>query len=763
MTSPPDGNTLPLPLEPAPGDCEALWISSEEFRALAEISERNAREALKRCYEGGSWRKHSLLVRTVKGQGGASGKSYQVRVDTLPPALYIKWLEKRKTALPAPAPRLGDPIAMPAQIDPQAAKRQAEIDWKARILAPAMAYDEHSPGRIQIMKEIAAKPHIGLDGKPKDVKLRTLYEWIERIKEAGGLHGLARKPRLEKPDRHLICRTWDKACPLPEPVKQEIAREIEIYVRSLWAQGTPGWSDCNQFASSKLLELSQAAGWGSATIEACMIGRYYVDKHSETKQIAIKEKDAKLWFDNHTPRVQRSRDGYRPGDIMVGDVHPVDILVRREDGSEATYRLIAWLDIATNDLFCTMVLLPPGKGITQAHIAESFAAMIQAWGLPRLLMLDNGSEYSWAELKRGFWELAELAKDMRLLMRSGDDVTLIVDDDGLDARPDPILRALPHRPCSKPIEGIFGVLEQLLSMLPGWIGGDRMNKRTHKMGKAPKPFPGTPEKFEALFYQALAYYRTKPQKGLGNRSPDRTRADFNAQGGRLPPSVPLEVLVFALSEEKTPKVQTGGLEIDDQWYQGDALVKFIGKRVTVRYAKWAPDYVFMRDGAGKLVKIARRPIFSYVGGAGAKEQSRLASVQNAYIRELRAKTPKLNLPAEISRHVAAVGLDVPVLKGPEILLTPELAAAADSASLPPPVLPPEEIGPTDVLDRKTGEITPLVPDHYANRPQRSEFDDYGDLTDWREQAARFLPNEKPSEGATPLGSDEAIPKTGTTR
>src|SRR5574337_117784 len=237
--SAPDSATLPLPLEPAPGDCAALWISADEFRELAGIAKQNASEALRNCYEGRTWRKHSLMVRTVEGQGGASGKSYQVRVDTLPPALYTKWLEKRRIALPSPAPRLGDPFPLPDRVNLRAAKEQAEIDWKRRILAPAMEFDEGSPGRIAWLKEIAATTHIGMDGKPKRVSLRTLYDWIDRVKKAGGLHGLARQPRLDKPDRHLICRTWDKACPLPEPANQEIAREIEIYVRSLWAEGVP--------------------------------------------------------------------------------------------------------------------------------------------------------------------------------------------------------------------------------------------------------------------------------------------------------------------------------------------------------------------------------------------------------------------------------------------------------------------------------------------------------------------------------------------
>lgn len=124
--------------------------------------------------------------------------------------------------------------------------------------------------------------------------------------------------------------------------------------------------------------------------------------------------------------------------------------------------------------------------------------------MPRLLMLDNGSEYSWSELEAGFKTLAGLTRGLKLslkvMVRDHADATPFMDDDeedGIGARKSPIQRTKPRWPQTKPIEGTFAIFEYLLLRgFPGWIGGDRMNKRTHQMGQAPRPFPGTPDQYQ---------------------------------------------------------------------------------------------------------------------------------------------------------------------------------------------------------------------------------------------------------------------------
>ncbi|QEL21645.1 hypothetical protein FQV39_02870 [Bosea sp. F3-2] len=67
-----------------------------------------------------------------------------------------------------------------------------------------------------------------------------------------------------------------------------------------------------------------------------------------------------------------------PMAIVVGDVHPVDIMLAREHGSTAHARAIGWLDMATNRIWLDLVLLPKGKGITNAHVIRSFVNMVEA-------------------------------------------------------------------------------------------------------------------------------------------------------------------------------------------------------------------------------------------------------------------------------------------------------------------------------------------------------------------------------------------------
>ncbi|HHX0887881.1 TPA: hypothetical protein ACU6E5_006037, partial [Pseudomonas aeruginosa] len=104
--------------------------------------------------------------------------------------------------------------------------------------------------------------------------------------------------------------------------------------------------------------------------------------------LAMHDKDARQFFDTRVPRIRRHRDGLRPMDIVVGDVHPIDILLTRADGSTVTPRAICWLDVATQRLHVTLVQLEKGEGIKQAHVAQSFTALCSAWGLPRQLYLD---------------------------------------------------------------------------------------------------------------------------------------------------------------------------------------------------------------------------------------------------------------------------------------------------------------------------------------------------------------------------------------
>ena len=259
-----------------------------------------------------------------------------------------------------------------------------------------------------------------------------------------------------------------------------------------------------------------------------------------------------IHFDKYRPRVKRDSSLLRPMQLVVGDVHSIDIVVTRPDGTTATPRLIAWYDGATHRIFPTIILLDKGKGITRADVWASFAEMVvnedspgKGWGLPERLYLDNGSEYNGRKRRFGKGPLGGVIEGFHLLSSINLSMREFVGElwreftaepfdhphaDTPDQEQSPafemldsgVTRSQPYNaPGKLGIEGAFASLEKVLKMLPGHIGGDRMKKKTPKHGKEP-PAWGSAAEFEAAFTHALALWHNKPQAGdLKGKSPNQ--------------------------------------------------------------------------------------------------------------------------------------------------------------------------------------------------------------------------------------------------
>lgn len=186
-------------------------------------------------------------------------------------------------------------------------------------------------------------------------------------------------------------------------------------------------------------------------------------------------------------------------------------------------------------------------------------------------------------------------------------------------------------------------------MIPGWIGGDRMNKRTHKLGAKPRAFDGSEEEFEAALNETLNFYRNTPQKD--GTSPNEKRATCYAQGWQ-PYTATDEVFLFAFSEVARIKVHTNGVEKDDVIYYSDAIIPFIGQTREFHFAKWDRSHLFLIDADGKYIAIPQTQTYGQLNTAGAIEQGRRQSEQNKYIRALKDGTRKLPLLEEAARHNA---------------------------------------------------------------------------------------------------------------
>lgn len=704
-----------------PSEAGGLWIATAELAELAGINERNARDAAFRCMNGFTWRGANLAIRAVKSNGGQGGKALQVHVPSLPENLRALYLKQHPGLIEIPtAPAVALPA--PARIDSGLGARIAERNWKLAIIAPALKWPKRSHERAAVIADIAAREHPGPNGDPVQFAADTLRGWLAKIEDDGGAT-LARPRRKDAGARRtVICRAWDSACPLPDTARRKIADEIETYIRSLW-RSYSSERKINSLASTKLKDLSAAAGWADAPL--IKPGLHLVRRHSEMRLVNIRDNDAKKFFDLYTPRIHRSREDLQPGDIVIGDVHPLDFQVAGPTGELIYPRMIAWLDLATNDLFYTLV---PKRGVTQADVARSFVDMVQVFGLPRTLYLDNGSEYKWREMEQGFAELQGLVESwtaFRAILNSAeiiDAATGMSDTHEADRPPRPVVRAKPYNAPAKAIEGMFSALAKFFSAVPGYVGGDRMRKKTQNVGKAPQPFPGTWEQFEAAIAEVIAFYRNEEQRGtMADKSPNNRKREAIAAGwGPVMPQ--REVFLYAFASVERVRVHNGGIQIAGAWFDHDALLAVRGAMIEVRHAKWDGEHALWIDSRGAPIIIHKVKMFHPMDTAGAIEQSRMAGLQKRYVRQIAATAPKLDTVAEAARHNATLAPPPETPEGADIKLTGEAGRAVkairDGANGSGRI---EKLPPQAIKHPKTGQVLlPRAPE--TQRPAARRYD-----------------------------------------
>jgi phage major head subunit gpT-like protein len=331
------------------------FLTTAELAALADIAESNARKAIRTCLAGKKWRGAELVV------SKPDGKAHAVFAPSLPQVLYEKWLEAQpKPPVPVQEARQLPTLPETPGIRLPEPEWVEEAKWKRALIEPALAHPHGSRARGGEVEAIARR---------EGIKKRTLSDWIKRF-EDDGFEGLVRQRRHDAP-RVFITRKWDAACQLPDETKAAIAEKITTHVKSLWRTANSGCNNTARLATTELQRLCHEAGWDGATLEHCRITRAAVEKYRHYSLVHTFGKDAKAFFDHDRPRIQRDYSGLQPMELVVGDVHPLDVVVRRDDGSIATPRFIAWIDAATRRLRGTIVLLDKATGVTQADVWAS--------------------------------------------------------------------------------------------------------------------------------------------------------------------------------------------------------------------------------------------------------------------------------------------------------------------------------------------------------------------------------------------------------
>lgn len=595
---------------------------------VAGVTRRALEIACSRIIRGTAttWHGTELKVRRQRSPigGGTSGIHYEVLASSLPLGLQEE-LKAYRAAFEAPSTPADDSAA--------------ERDWWSLILSPAAAHPKNSRGRSAATAELLSRLLTDWRGQPITLSLRTIQRKLDAY-ERGGALALAGRMRRDKGlARVVISERWDSAVLFDEAARETIAEKLRAYIRGLFKDGAPT-KLIQVLANDKLRSLTAAdCEFASAmSDQAFEVPRKFIEAERVFRKVATFNKDRKKHEDER-PRIRRTREGLAPMQVVVGDVHHLDIVMRRPDGSEAWPKAIAWLDMATNRVWMDVQLLGKGEGIRNADVIASFVRMATVWGMPRTLYLDNGSEYRWSEF---------IDDAMKLVDR--------IDGNG-DDRHSRIVRAKPYNAAAKAIEGIFGVLEySYFRSLDGWAGGDRTNKKTANVGKPTEPFGGTIEDLRAALAGFLRLYETSKQSGaLANRSPRQVYDAALADGWQRVAIDPRQLRsVFATSE--TRRVRQGSIELGGQHWTCPELETYLGDRVTVRVPKFeTPSVLPLLDDAGKVFAFATpQPRYGILDKTGAQESGRMARAHRAAIRDLDNAAPTIRAADEVARVAAAL-------------------------------------------------------------------------------------------------------------
>lgn len=594
-----------------------VWLTSVELAECAGISPRKARSALSLAAEGFGWRGQQLVVRRTRGKGGKSGWQYQVRFDSLPLDL--------RTSYSLPAKQEATTLATEG------------VEWRYSVIEPALRCKPRTAERANAVRQIASQIHTKPGGRRAHISETTVRDWLKRYDELGP-RGLAFKQRSDKGKRRvLISQRWDKGVQLPDGAKQSIAAKLEERIRSLWAslQPSSGWVEVQRHASTTLLRLTQDAqpNYPQSKLKSlCRVPRHLIEQHREYRAVAVHDKDHKLYFDKLMPRISRNTSNLLPLQLVMGDVHPIDVYYSRPDGSSATPKGIFWMDVATERLWCLPVFFTKGRGVRQEDVIRAFVGMAQdpTWGAPGGLYLDNGGEYNW-------WEL--VADAMALSIK----IHLAEEDNRTPTSKRAVTLAQPYNaPAKGLLEGCFAALERkYFSKIPGWIGGDRTRKKTANVGKEPVAFPHSEAALIEAIQNAVKIYNDTPRGGrLNNLSPNEKLRQF-INGGWQPTRFGEGALEAVFCKKERRRVLQGRIQHEGISYYHDKLTDpIIGDWIEARIPSFGDEKrIAVFDRRGIFVCVATPDVaFDHDDPSGAIESARRKTLGRQNIKSMKAKT-----------------------------------------------------------------------------------------------------------------------------
>lgn len=306
--------------------------------------------------------------------------------------------------------------------------------------------------------------------------------------------------------------------------------------------------------------------------------------------VTMGRQGSKAYSDRCAPYIVRLYDELLPNDYWVADNHTLDIISKREDGSEANHRLslTAFMDARSGVIVGWNLTDNPCSQSTVLALRHA----IQRFGIAKVIYFDNGSEFLTHDLAgRGH--------------RSRKSQSLIDDPPPIFARLGIELRnALVRNAKAKPIERTFGTFKgQISRLFETFCGGnvlERPESLKHTLKKGNVPLDGQLRIMIADFIDGI--YNVGAYGGAVEADRGKKRIDvWNEHIQEMRKALPEDLNLMLMRSTRSQTVGRNGVYItvcgEKLYYWDEHIWPLQGQEVYVRYDPAELDTVRIYDAA----------------------------------------------------------------------------------------------------------------------------------------------------------------------
>jgi len=323
------------------------------------------------------------------------------------------------------------------------------------------------------------------------------------------------------------------------------------------------WLNENRPSISFVYRKYKEAGYDMLTLARV---RAYLNRIPDAVKCRYRE-GRKAYEDRFAQYIERDYSKVRANEIWVGDHCQLDFAISGFDGKALFPWITAWMDIRSRKIMDFCIHHTP----CTETIMASFRSAVLKHGIPEHVLIDNGKDFSSRRFSGG-------RKRFKLQIDT-QKVTNLLHGLKVEAH-----FCNPYNAKAKPVERFFRTMkddfEKEWDTYRGRYRGKERPEGLEAVLKDPSRLPGLPEADAAL--QAwIEKYHARPHRGqaMDGKTPDRVWQETLGEKREVDP----ERLRLAMMVAEDRKIGRNGIRIFGQVYWNEAMWRYKGERVRVRY------------------------------------------------------------------------------------------------------------------------------------------------------------------------------------